>query len=188
MNVVQKLARTVIRNWKARKGLLTPGLGVKRWLLLLAVAAIVTGAGIASLLLVLGQRRVLPSELYGLLTLQFLPIALRVLLPLIIGGTLMLLAIVRLSHNLVAPFRRPGEGVVESLYSYRRRTRGPKIVAIGGGTGLPNLLRGLTKFTNNITAIITVADDGGSSGRLREELGMLPPGETILPPWPKTKP
>jgi len=52
-----------------------------------------------------------------------------------------------------------------------------KIVAIGGGTGLSTLLRGLKKYNNNITAIVTVADDGGSSGRLRKELGVLPPGD-----------
>lgn len=53
----------------------------------------------------------------------------------------------------------------------------PRIVCIGGGTGLPNLLRGLKWFTSNITAIVTVADDGGSSGILRNELKMLPPGD-----------
>ncbi|MBQ2984732.1 MAG: YvcK family protein [Candidatus Gastranaerophilales bacterium] len=55
--------------------------------------------------------------------------------------------------------------------------RGPKIVAIGGGTGLSMLLRGIKKITNNITAIVTVGDDGGSSGRLREQMGVLPPGD-----------
>ena len=54
---------------------------------------------------------------------------------------------------------------------------GPNLVAIGGGTGMPSLLRGLTQYTRNITAIVTVADDGGSSGRLRRELGVLPPGD-----------
>src|SRR5512136_2935548 len=56
-------------------------------------------------------------------------------------------------------------------------TRARKIVAIGGGTGLSTLLRGLKAYTPHITAIVTVADDGGSSGRLRRELGMLPPGD-----------
>src|SRR5699024_4131326 len=55
--------------------------------------------------------------------------------------------------------------------------RGPKVVVIGGGTGVSILLRGLKKFTSNITAIVTVADDGGGSGVLREDLGMLPPGD-----------
>jgi uncharacterized cofD-like protein len=51
------------------------------------------------------------------------------------------------------------------------------VVAIGGGTGMPQLLRGLRAYTDNITAIVTVADDGGSSGRLRRQMGMLPPGD-----------
>ena len=55
--------------------------------------------------------------------------------------------------------------------------KGPKIVAIGGGTGLSTMLRGLKRHTNNLTAIVTVADDGGGSGVLRQELGMLPPGD-----------
>lgn len=58
-----------------------------------------------------------------------------------------------------------------------RKNRAPKVVAIGGGTGLSTLLRGLKAHTPNITAIVTVADDGGSSGRLRRELGVLPPGD-----------
>ncbi len=56
-------------------------------------------------------------------------------------------------------------------------TRGPKVVVIGGGTGLSVLLRGLKQYTTNITAIVTMADDGGGSGVLREDLGMLPPGD-----------
>ena len=55
--------------------------------------------------------------------------------------------------------------------------KGPKIAAIGGGTGLSTMLRGLKRHTNNLTAIVTVADDGGGSGVLRQELGMLPPGD-----------
>ena len=58
-----------------------------------------------------------------------------------------------------------------------RCAAGPKIAAIGGGTGLSTLLRGLKRYTKNITAIVTVADDGGGSGRLRQDLGMLPPGD-----------
>ncbi len=59
----------------------------------------------------------------------------------------------------------------------RRRAGGPRIVAIGGGTGLSTMLRGLKEHTDNLTAIVTVADDGGGSGVLRQELGMLPPGD-----------
>ncbi len=67
--------------------------------------------------------------------------------------------------------------LVDMLLDRRRLNRGTKIVVVGGGTGLSTLLRGLKEFSSNITAIVTVADDGGSSGRLREELGVLPPGD-----------
>ena len=67
--------------------------------------------------------------------------------------------------------------LLEKLYRRRKLNKGAKVVAIGGGTGLSMLLRGIKKYTNNITAIVTVGDDGGSSGRLREEMGILPPGD-----------
>lgn len=63
------------------------------------------------------------------------------------------------------------------IYEKRLLVKGPKIVAIGGGTGLSTMLRGLKYYTSNITAIVTVADDGGGSGDLREDLGILPPGD-----------
>lgn len=69
------------------------------------------------------------------------------------------------------------ETLLEALYRRRKLNRGPKIVAVGGGTGLSMLLKGIKKITNNVTAIVTVGDDGGSSGRLREEMGILPPGD-----------
>jgi uncharacterized cofD-like protein len=78
----------------------------------------------------------------------------------------------------LSPFVRPGdEPVVEKMMRLRQLNQGSKIVAIGGGTGLSTLLRGLKNYSANITAIVTVADDGGSSGRLRRELGVLPPGD-----------
>ena len=58
-----------------------------------------------------------------------------------------------------------------------RCAAGPKITAIGGGTGLSTMLRGLKKYTDRLTAIVTVADDGGGSGVLRREMGILPPGD-----------
>lgn len=69
------------------------------------------------------------------------------------------------------------EELVDRLLTHRRLHRGPKIVAIGGGTGLSHLLRGLKDYSAKITAIVTVADDGGSSGRLRREIGVPPPGD-----------
>jgi uncharacterized cofD-like protein len=78
---------------------------------------------------------------------------------------------------LLRPFIRPGSDVFDQLRDFHRRERGPRIVAIGGGHGLATLLRGLKEHTGNLTAVVTVADDGGSSGRLRESLGILPPGD-----------
>jgi uncharacterized cofD-like protein len=160
-----------------RRRWLTFGIGIKRWLVLLVAGAAVTSIGWIYLLLTLHRDGLLPDPLHALLTLSFLPLWLRIIAPLLLGGLLMIYAVVRLAKNLVAPLRRPGGDVVDSLVDYRIRGRGPRIVAIGGGTGLPSLLRGLGPFTSNITAIITVADDGGSSGRLRRELGVLPPGD-----------
>ena len=77
----------------------------------------------------------------------------------------------------MAPFQGFDVNVAERIYEHSLQKRGPNIVAIGGGTGMPSLLRGLTDHTRNITAIVTVADDGGSSGRLRREFGLLPPGD-----------
>ncbi|SDG49672.1 gluconeogenesis factor YvcK family protein [Desulfosporosinus hippei] len=67
--------------------------------------------------------------------------------------------------------------IVDRIYSRHHLRRGPRIVVVGGGTGLSALLRGLKKYTCNLTAIVTVSDDGGSSGKLRDELGIQPPGD-----------
>ena len=66
---------------------------------------------------------------------------------------------------------------MSDTYALQQWERGPKIVAIGGGTGLSTMLRGLKKYTRNLTAIVTVADNGGGSGMLRQDLGMPPPGD-----------
>ncbi len=166
--------------WQAlytRRRWLAVGIGVKRWLVLLIAGAAVTSIGWVYLLLAVNREGWLPPALFDATTLRFLPLWLRVLLPLLVGGAIMLLAVFRLGRSLTDPLRGGEGAVVDSLYDYRRRDRGPQIVAIGGGTGLPGLLRGLTAYTSNITAIVTVADDGGSSGRLRREMGLLPPGD-----------
>ena len=67
--------------------------------------------------------------------------------------------------------------LVDFIYRKRKLAGGPKIVTVGGGTGLSTLLRGLKEYSSNITAVVTVADSGGSSGRLRDELDALPPGD-----------
>jgi uncharacterized cofD-like protein len=100
--------------------------------------------------------------------------------PLIVaGGILLILWGQTRSLNSITQVLMPegNEELVDRLLNHRRLNRGPKIVAIGGGTGLSNLLRGLKDYSAKITAIVTVADDGGSSGRLRREIGVLPPGD-----------
>ena len=156
---------------------LLPGMQIKRWLLMLVVGITLFSLGCAYLLRVLYDVRPLPAAFYYL-TLQFIPRWGRALLLGIAGGALVAVGLVRLNRALLAPFLRPGqEKVVDALYRHRQQQRGPKVVVIGGGTGLSVLLRGLKEYTDHLTAIVTVADDGGSSGRLRQELGVLPPGD-----------
>ena len=156
---------------------LLPGMRIKRWLLLLLLGIVAVGLGLAYVLKDIYQTWTFPSAVYYI-TLQFLDHRWRAL---IVGGAgliIVLIAIIQVNRSLLAAYLRPGsDHIVDTVYHYRRRERGPKIVAIGGGTGLSTLLRGLKKYTSHITAIVTVADDGGSSGRLRRELGVLPPGD-----------
>lgn len=97
----------------------------------------------------------------------------------ITGGALIVcLAIAKMTLSVLGAYLPSDrESIPDVLYRKRHLGRGPKVVAIGGGTGLSNLLKGIKNYTNNITAIVTVGDDGGSSGRLRQELGVLPPGD-----------
>ncbi len=151
-----------------------PGLHIKRWLLLLGGGTLFLSLGIAAWLRSLYP---LPRYFYWL-TLQFVPRPLRAVLFLLVGVGSVALAVWKLNRSLLEPLlENRREAYPQLLYDYRRRGRGPAIVVIGGGHGQSALLRGLKACTANLTAIVTVADDGGSSGRLREELGILPPGD-----------
>jgi uncharacterized cofD-like protein len=157
-----------------------PGLGIKRWMLLILAGVTLLGLGTGLVLLDLYRTNTENSFFLALLSyasLRFLPRLIRVLIFAALGAGLMAYGIWRLNRALLRPFVRPGEALVDQLASYRRLDRGPHVVAIGGGHGISTLLRGLKEQTRNITAIVTVADDGGSSGRLRESLGILPPGD-----------
>jgi uncharacterized cofD-like protein len=156
---------------------LYPGLGVKRWLLLLSVGLIVIGVGLGYLLRDLYGTWAFPLA-FHYLTLQFIPYSVRALLLGAAGLGAIGVAILQLTRSPWGTFLRSGqESPVEADYPHHQSSQGPKVVAIGGGTGLSTLLRGLKEYTSDITAIVTVADDGGSSGRLRRELGLLPPGD-----------
>ena len=158
---------------------LVPGLGVKRWLGLVLFGTTLLGVGLA--ILILDVYRTTPETwwlpLISAASLRFLPRLLRALIFGFIGMFAILGGIWGLNRSLMAPFIQPGRRVVDTLTAHRRRGRGPRVVGIGGGHGLATLLRGIKVFTHNITAIVTVADDGGSSGRLRQSMGILPPGD-----------
>ncbi len=112
-------------------------------------------------------------------TLQFLPFPLRGLTAGAVGLVLVAIGAWRVIRNVTEPLRAADDAqpLADVIYQKRFLARGPRIVAIGGGTGLSSLLRGLKEHTSNLTAIVTVADDGGSSGTLREELGLPPVGD-----------
>ena len=141
------------------------------------MGVVALGLGMAYLLVEVYRNYVLPPEAYYV-TLQFIPRPVRAALFVALGLGAILVALFKLGDSLLSALMPAERGrVVDMLYHRRRRARGPRIVAIGGGHGLSTLLRGLKEFTDNITAVVTVADDGGSSGRLRQDLGILPPGD-----------
>jgi uncharacterized cofD-like protein len=157
---------------------LYPGLGIKRWLLLLLAGIALTSVGGAILLInILAPSLDLAAAGHPLLAL-LLPWLWALFLSLL-GLGVVAAALLKLNQALLAPFVTPGQEsqFAEVLYRHRQQDRGPHVVTIGGGTGLSSLLRGLKEYATNITAIVTVADDGGSSGKLRQELGVLPPGD-----------
>jgi len=157
---------------------LTPGLEIKRWLLLLMFSELVLVLGAAYALKEIYQSATLPHQFYYI-TLQFWPYWARAVIFGALGVGLLLFSYVKLTQSVLGPFLPgvSGGSVVEVIHAFRLRGRGPRIVAIGGGTGLSSLLRGLKQYTSNLSAIVTVADDGGSSGRLRDEYRVLPPGD-----------
>jgi len=154
------------------------GMHIKRWLLLLLLGVAIMGLGFGYFLREVYLSYTFPSWVYYL-TLQFLPRYVRGALFVAFSAAVILYSTWKLNRSLLSAFMRPGtnESLVNIIYNHRALRRGPKIVAIGGGTGLSTLLRGLKQYTGNLTAVVTVADDGGSSGRLREELGLPPPGD-----------
>ena len=157
-----------------------PGMHIKRWLALMIIGVAIMTFGLAYIMreaYISGFT--FPGFVYYL-TLQFIPRYIRGVAFMISAGGLIIFAFWKLNHSIVSavmPSRNGSESIVNMIYNQRALRRGPKIVAIGGGTGLATLLRGLKSYTTNLTAIVTVADDGGSSGRLRRELGTLPPGD-----------
>ncbi len=161
---------------------LSPGLGVKRWVALILVGTTLLGIGFGIFILEIYRATPADAQPWWLLflstiSLRALARPLRVLIFGSIGVGLVLGGIWGLNRTLLRPYLKPGKAIVDTLAGYRRRERGPRVVVIGGGHGLSMLLRGMKTYTHNLTAVVTVADDGGSSGRLRRTMGILPPGD-----------
>lgn len=157
---------------------LYPGLRVKRWLLLIIIGLMVIGFGVTSISgqLFLQVDHGLSKMLYTLIGRDF-PV-LGGIVTVFLGLLLLTLGLRQIFKSLrVSLWPGSNEALVDILYQRRVLKNGPRIVVLGGGTGLSVLLRGLKTYTSNISAIVTVTDDGGSSGRLRTELGVLPPGD-----------
>ena len=156
-----------------------PGLGYKRWLLLVLLGTTLLGLGLA--LIILDIYHHAPDNwlipILAWLSLRFLDRPIRVIVFGGIGVIMVLIGVWGANQSLLKPFVQPGKSLIDTLDSFRRRDRGPRVVVLGGGHGLASLLRGLKAHTRNITAIVTVADDGGSSGELRRNVGILPPGD-----------
>lgn len=158
---------------------LYPGIRIKRWVFLLILSLIVLAVGLSGHLGSLVRNFRIETGInfdaffYRLQRLKFVDVA---IILLAIAGVSM--AIRRAYYSVLAMYvpNREKE-FINMAYRKAKLRRGPRIVAIGGGTGLPNSLRAMKKYTSNLTAIVTVADDGGSSGRLRKDYQIIPPGD-----------
>lgn len=143
---------------------LYPGMLIKRWIALAIFGILMISMGFV---IVISERNPENKAIAGLF--------------IILGVLCVIIAVKRMIKSfmvvLMPEQARVDNMLVDKMYEVRILEKGPKIVAVGGGTGLSTLLTGLKQKTSNITAIVAVADDGGSSGRLREEFGVLPPGD-----------
>lgn len=167
--------------WTARlRRWLRPTTGISGWLLVVFLGQLLIA--LAGGLILRQAFRDVPAgspagQAFNVVTLQFLPDWARVLLVLAAGIGVLAYGLRRLMGVLLEPFPDRTQPLVELVYKKRSLARGPRVVAIGGGTGQSTLLRGLKQHTSNITAVVSVADDGGSSGMLRQEMGIAPVGD-----------
>lgn len=168
------MSKELVRKFRT---MLLPGL--KRWILILSIGIVVIVVG-ALLLLGYHPITVTGSFLRDLMehAAEVLPHRISGIIAITAGSLIVCLAVMRVIISVLGAYiPEDRESIPEVLYKRRHLDSGPKIAVIGGGTGLSTMLRGLKSYTSNITAIVTVGDDGGSSGRLRAELGVLPPGD-----------
>ncbi|AIF53590.1 YvcK family protein [Pelosinus sp. UFO1] len=159
-----------------------PGIKVKRWLLLFSLGVLVASMGLA---IVLNYKYAgnLEETIFRMVYLTtgkyYYTVTTVVGIFIIAGGLIvMTLATRQIIASVISVLIPEGsDRLIELIFQKRKLNRGPAVTVIGGGTGLSVLLRGIKGVTSNITAIVTVADDGGSSGRIRQDLDMIPPGD-----------
>lgn len=161
---------------------LYPGMKMKRWLVLFAVGVLLVsfGAALALNYEYLGRAE---EEIFRFVYMTVGSYDYKVTMAagfviVIIGAFFMMFSTRSIIRSIIAvliPDR--SEKIVNLIYQKQKLSRGPVVTVIGGGHGLSVLLRGIKESTSNVSAVVTVADDGGSSGRLREELGIIPPGD-----------
>ncbi len=159
-----------------------PGINLKRWLLLFAAGVLLCALGLAFVFnyRIMGTAEELLFQLTYIITGHYSNglIVLLGLLLLLGGFAAMIYGTRRVIASVVSAVIPDKNGsLMETIFTQRKLTRGPSITVLGGGTGLSTLLRGMKYITNNCTAVVTSGDDGGSSGRLRRELGIIPPGD-----------
>ena len=172
-------------NLRAWRTWLRPGMLIKRWAALFLMGTVLTGLAVAMALVYAYRYYAFPGPVSGfvqLVTLQFIPRQIRFALVLALGLACLWVGFWRLTHSVIAPVMArsaPGLNLAKIVAEHRFGPARPalKVVAIGGGTGLSTLLRGLKRHDVAITAIVTVADDGGSTGRIRSEFDMPAPGD-----------
>jgi uncharacterized cofD-like protein len=173
------MKNTTIRMW------MRPGMKIKRWIALFMMAVVLTSLAVAMGLAWLYENYRVPSAIQDVvqfLTLQFIPHPVRGLVMLTAGILFLGFATWKISHSLFSPLLKEitsGRTVAEIYVGDRFGPTLPEfnVVTIGGGTGLGNLLRGLKQANINLTAIVTVADDGGSTGRIRDAFDIPAPGD-----------
>lgn len=164
-----------VDNVKKDVAWLIPGLNVKRWLLLIFLGSIFI---ILGLMIIADVRPIYKTMEIIQKAALILPSNTLAVIFILIGSFIFFKGWKKTTLSIMDLDSPKGnESLLEKLYRRNKLNKGAKIVAIGGGTGLSMLLKGIKKYTNNITAVVTVGDDGGSSGRLREEMGILPPGD-----------
>lgn len=161
---------------------LYPGIRLKRWLFLFSIGVLVASVGLA---IVFNYKYVgaLEEAIFRMVYLTtgryyYTVTAIIGTLIILFGMLLMVVAtkyIIRSVIDVLIP--EGSDRLIELIFQKRKLNRGPAVTVIGGGTGLSVLLRGIKSVTSNITAIVTVADDGGSSGRLRQDFNIIPPGD-----------